>query len=102
MEWSTLTLRPYLYADTLTLRTEHHALKWNLDLAGSSGTLALWRRRLAEYDYEVEYRPCITQNVADEVSHLRRSGDEQNVVNEEVMCFVTESSSSNKVLKTDQ
>lgn len=61
--WSTLRLRLYLYRATFTLRTAHHALKWILNVADSSGRLASWRSRLVSYDYGVEYRPWTTPNV---------------------------------------
>ena len=57
--WSILTLRPYLYGSAFKLRTDHEALRWVLNLADSSGRLARWRLRLAEYDYGVQYRPGV-------------------------------------------
>ncbi|CDF40922.1 unnamed protein product [Chondrus crispus] len=50
--WSILTLRPYLYGNT-------------------SGPLERWRLRLAEYDYDVQYRPGIKHQLAGGVSRLR-------------------------------
>ncbi len=41
----------------LTVRADHHALKWALFLAKAEGRLAKWRLRLAEFDFEVVYRP---------------------------------------------
>ena len=48
--WSILTLRPCQYGSPFNLRTDHEALRWVLNLADSSGRLARWRLRLAEYD----------------------------------------------------
>jgi len=39
------------------VRTDHAALKWMLHMDGSHGRLALWRLRLAEFDYVVHTRP---------------------------------------------
>lgn len=41
--WSIFTLRTDLYGDTITLCADCHAFKYILNLADSSGQLALWR-----------------------------------------------------------
>lgn len=63
--WSILKLRPYLYDTTFNLQTDHKALRWALNFADSSGRLAHWRLRLAEYDYEVQYHPGVKPTLAD-------------------------------------
>ena len=88
--WSILTLRPYLYVNTFDLRTDHEALRWVLNLADSSGRLARWRRRLAEYDYDVKYRPCIKHQLADGVSRLRVEAASSEPVDDEVPCFAVQ------------
>ncbi|CDF38169.1 unnamed protein product [Chondrus crispus] len=88
--WSILTLRPYLYGNTFDLRTDHEALRWVLNLADSSGRLARWRLRLAEYDYEVKYRPGIKHQLADGVSRLRVDGATSEPVDDEVPCFAVQ------------
>ena len=72
--WSILTLRPYLYGSAFNLRTDHEALRWVFNLADSSGRLARWRLRLAEYEYEVQYSPSVKHQFADGVSRLRTDG----------------------------
>ena len=88
--WSILTLRPYLYGSAINLRTDHEALRWVLNLADSSGRLARWRLRLAEYDYELKYRPGIKHQLADGVSRLRTDGGDTEPVDDEVSCFVVQ------------
>ena len=88
--WSILTLRPYLYGNTFNLRTDHEALRWVLNLADSSGRLARWRLRLAEYDYEVQYRPGVKHQLADGVSRLRVKDALSEPVDDEVPCFAVQ------------
>ncbi|CDF38306.1 unnamed protein product [Chondrus crispus] len=89
--WSILTLRPYLYGSAFNLRTDHEAVRWVLNLADSSGRLARWRLRLAEYNYEVQYRPGVKHQLADGVSRLRTDGGDTTPVDDEVSCFVVQS-----------
>ena len=88
--WSILTLRPYLYGSAFNRRTDHEALRWVLNLADSSGRLARWRLRLAEYDYEVQYRPDINHQLADGESRLRTDGGDTEQVDDEVPCFAVQ------------
>jgi len=55
--WASLLLRPYVEGTRFMVRTDHAALKWMLHMDGSHGRLALWRLRLAEFDYVVHTRP---------------------------------------------
>ena len=88
--WSILALRRYLYGSPFNLRTDYEALRWVLNLADSSGRLASWRLRLAEYDYDVQYRPGVKQRLADGVSSLRTDEGETAAVDDEVSCFVVQ------------
>ena len=69
--WGVLILRPYLLGTQFTVRTDQHALRWLLNLTNVSGRLARWRLRLAEYEFEVEYRPGVKHQLADGMSRLR-------------------------------
>ena len=88
--WSILTIRPYLYGSAFNLRPDHEALRWVLNLADSSGRLARWRLRLAEYDYELQYRPGFKHQLADSVSRLRTDGGDPAPVDGEVPCFAVQ------------
>lgn len=76
----------------ITLRTDQHVLEWILSLADSLVPVARWRLRLSEYDYEIEYQLGTTKKGADGLGRLRRSEEEQELVNDEVSCFVTKDS----------
>ena len=86
--WSILTLRPYLHGVQFTIRTDHEPLKWLLNLMDASGRLARWRLRLAEYDFNVEYRPGRVNNLADGMSRLPTEGETKTSIDEEIPCFV--------------
>ena len=45
---------------------------------------------MAEYDYEVQYRPGVKQQLADGVSRLRTAGGDTASVNDEVPCFAVQ------------
>ncbi len=55
--WSVLLLRPNLEGVQFTVRTDHHALRWVLDLGNSPahGRLERWRLRLLELDFVVHW-----------------------------------------------
>jgi RNase H-like domain found in reverse transcriptase len=51
--WAILHLRPYLEGQNFIIRTDHHSLRWVLNLSDAQGRLARWRIRLLEFDNEV-------------------------------------------------
>jgi hypothetical protein len=44
--WAILQLRPYLEGQRFLKRTDHHSLRWVLNLSDAQGRLARWRLRL--------------------------------------------------------
>jgi RNase H-like domain found in reverse transcriptase len=69
--WAILHLRPYLEGQKFIIRTDHHSLRWVLNLSDAQGHLARWRLRLLEFDYEVQYHPGALHHGADMMSRLR-------------------------------
>ena len=68
--WAVTHLRPYLEGVEFTVRTDHHALRWVMNLAEAQGRLARWRLRLSEFSFKVEYSPGATHHAADTMSRL--------------------------------
>ncbi|OWZ09827.1 hypothetical protein PHMEG_00017408 [Phytophthora megakarya] len=59
-----LTFRPYLYGRAFMLITDHFALKWLKTRTNLAGRLRRWSPVLQEYEFQVEYRPGVTNVVA--------------------------------------
>jgi RNase H-like domain found in reverse transcriptase len=69
--WAILHLRPYVEGQKFIIRTDHHSLRWVLNLSDPQGRLARWRLRLLEFDYEVQYHPGALHHGADMMLRLR-------------------------------
>lgn len=54
--WALQTLLVYIKYETFTVFTGHHALNMLFNITESSGSLTLWRLRLAEFDFNIKYR----------------------------------------------
>ena len=85
--WSVLTLRPYLYGQQFTIRTDHEPLRWILNIVDVSGRLARWRLRLSEYDFIVEYRPGRKNNLADGMSRMPTAAGDQRKLEDDIPCL---------------
>lgn len=60
--------RPYLYGKKFKLVTDHKPLTWLHKLKDPTSRLARWRIKLAEYDYEIIYKPGKINANADALS----------------------------------
>ena len=49
--------RHYLLGNKVILRTDHHSLKWLKSFKNPQGIFARWIESMAEFDYEIQYRP---------------------------------------------
>ena len=85
--WSLLTLRPYLDGTRFYVRTDHDALKWLMTLNDPSGRLTRWRLRLAEFDFEIIYRPGRKHQVPDALSRLTKNDHDTHEVDDEIPTF---------------
>ena len=82
-----LHLRPYLEGTRFTIRTDHDALKWLMNLRDPRGRLARWALRLQEFDYEVQYKPGSSHALADGPSRLLTDGIDQSHFDDEIPCL---------------
>jgi hypothetical protein len=87
--WAILLLRPYLEGQRFLVRTDHHSLRWVLNLADAQGRLARWRLRLLEFDFEVEYSPGRQHHAADTMSRLKPPTRLNQPLDTEIPCFAT-------------
>ncbi len=71
------------------MRTDHHALK-ALFCGKDEGRLAKWRLRLAEFDFEVVYRPGVKHSAPDAFSRVETTNGDRGTLEDEMPCFVTE------------
>ena len=85
--WAVLHLRPYLEGSRFTIRTDHDALKWLMNLRDPRGRLARWALRLQEFDYEVQYKPGSSHAMADGPSRLLTDGIDQSHFDDEIPCL---------------
>ena len=85
--WAVQHLRPYLEGQRFTLRTDHDALKWLMNLRSPSGRLTRWSLRLQEFDFDVVYKPGSTHALADGPSRMMTEGLDQSFFDDEIPCM---------------
>ena len=85
--WAVLHLPPYLEGSRFTIRTDHGALKWLMNLRDPSGRLARWALRLQEFDFEIQYRPGSRHALADGPSRLLTDGIDKSHFNDDIPCL---------------
>ena len=86
--WAVLVLRPYLEGTHFKVRTDHHSLRWIMNLANASGRLARWRLRLQEFDFEVVHRAGSVHMAPDAMSRLPTDGADDSELNDDVPVLV--------------
>lgn len=66
--WSVKHFRPYLYGRKFTIVTDHKPLTWLFNCKDPGSRLVRWRLKLAEYDYNIVYKPGRINSNADALS----------------------------------
>jgi len=66
--WATKQFRCYLFGKRFTVRTDHFALTYLHKFAGNNSRLMRRSLRLAEFDFDIEYRPGTQIRHADALS----------------------------------
>lgn len=60
--------RPYIYRHQFTLVMDHKPLEWLNSVSDPTSRLMRWRLKLAEYDYQIKYKPGKKNKNADALS----------------------------------
>ena len=55
--WATNYFRPYLYGRKFIILSDHRPLIWLFNCKNPSSRLLIWRLKLEEYEYEIQYKP---------------------------------------------
>lgn len=69
--WACKHFRPYLYGKKFTILSDHRPLVWLNSIKEPGSRLTRWRLRLAEYDYEIKYKPGKQNCNADALSRIK-------------------------------
>ena len=68
--WAWKQYRPYLYGKKFTIVTDHKPLTWVFSVKDPSSRLLRWRLKLEEFDYQIVYKPGVTNANADALSRI--------------------------------
>jgi RNase H-like domain found in reverse transcriptase/Reverse transcriptase (RNA-dependent DNA polymerase) len=82
--WAVTHLRPYLEGTEFTVRTDHHALRWVMNISDAQGRFPRWLLRLAEFTFKVEYHPGVAHHAADAMSRLPHQAVPSDPIEEEI------------------
>lgn len=82
--WAPLLLRSYLERCRFILKTDHHSLRWILNLAETTDKRAHWRLRLLEYEFDVIHRAGVKHQAADSPCRLPTAGGDTSELEEKI------------------
>lgn len=85
--WSVLYLRHFLDGNVFTIRTDHQALRWIYNTTDPSSRLMRWRLRLAEFTFDVVYKPGASHHAPDFLSRARTDALEDFDLEDEIPCL---------------
>uniref|UniRef100_A0A2S2QW04 RNA-directed DNA polymerase n=1 Tax=Sipha flava TaxID=143950 RepID=A0A2S2QW04_9HEMI len=70
--WGVKQFRPYLFGQKFNIVTDHQALNWLFNIKDPGSRLTRWRLKLAEYEYEIHFKPGVNNTNADALSRINR------------------------------
>lgn len=70
--WGVKQFRPYLFGQKFNIVTDHRALNWLFNIKYPGSRLTRWRLKLAEYEYEIHFKPGASNTNADALSRINR------------------------------
>jgi len=83
--WAVSLLRPYSKGTHFLIRCDHQALWWGRTTTTcTNNRLNRWRVRLAEFNYDVEYKPGRRRALADAMSRIPTEGKDEDPIPEEI------------------
>jgi len=86
--WASRKLCPDLKGDRFLLRKDHDCFRWILNIEGlGNPRFARWCLRLSELEFDVAYKPGITQNMANSIPRLESGGSEETAFDDAVPVF---------------
>lgn len=88
------TCRPYLFGEKFDVFTDQNCLRWLMLITDPSGRLMRWRLRLAEYEFEVNYKKGKLNNQADALSRLPSNGHTTEHEDTEPPCLIVDVTSN--------
>ena len=68
--WGVKQFRPYLLGQKFKIITDHQALSWLFNIKDPGSRLTRWRLKLEEYEYEIIYKPGVSNTNADALSRI--------------------------------
>jgi hypothetical protein len=88
--WAVMLLRSYLERSHFVVRTDHSSLQWLLSISGENARLVRWRLKLAEFSFEVQYKPGRVNQAADALSRIATDGADKSRIDFDVPCLLVE------------
>lgn len=85
--WGVLSLRHFLDGNVFTVRTDHQALRWIYNTTDPSSRLMRWRLRLAEFTFDVVYKPGASHHAPDFLSRAVTDALDDSDLDDEIPCL---------------
>ena len=86
--WAVLHLRHCVEGSRFTVRTDHECISWIYRLTTATGRLLRWSLRLADFDFEVNYKKRANHHLPDALSRIPTTGLDQKELDDDIPCFL--------------
>lgn len=89
LTWAVLLLQANLEGSHFTIRTDHNAFEWLLNLTDWTGKLVRWRLRLSEFQFNVSHHAGTKHQAPDALLWLKTTGTDQMSIDDDtpVLCI---------------
>lgn len=100
--WALDYFHPYVYGATVTVYSEHAALKWIMSRQAPRGRIARWTMTLLQYDFAIVHRHGVENKDADALSRLQQNPHQvQAVITQETLRYWQEVDPAIKAIKAN-